>query len=170
MQPIHSSLPDGRPASTKFRPRLSRKGRRYPTVTDMTLAGADSIRPAILVVDDSQVLRLSLVSWLELRFPDCRILAAETGEAAVEEVRTACPDVVLMDMDLPGIDGIEATRRIKAQLPRTAVVMLTVHDTPQHRMAAARAGAVAYVPKHSMDQRLHSVLEKLLGALGNNSR
>jgi DNA-binding NarL/FixJ family response regulator len=121
------------------------------------------------VVDDSQVLRLSLVNWLELRFPDCRIRAAESGEAALEEVRTFCPDVVLMDMDLPGIDGIEATRSIKSQSPRTAVVMLTVHDTPHHRLAAARAGAAAYVPKHKLDQRLHLVLEKLLRGYGSMS-
>jgi len=134
-----------------------------------TLPRADSIRPVILVVEDSPVLRPSLVNWLELRFPDCRIHAAESGEAGLEEVRTFRPDVVLMDIDLPGIDGIEATRRIKSQLPLTAVVMLTMHDTPHHRLAAARAGATAYVPKHEMDQRLHSVLQKLLRGHGSRS-
>jgi CheY-like chemotaxis protein len=136
----------------------------------MTRARADSIRPAILVVDDSETLRTSLVDWLRFRFPDCRVHATESGEAALAEIHSFCPDVVLMDIDLPGIDGFEATRRIKSQVPSTAVVMLTMHDTPQHRMSAARAGAVAYVPKHTMDQRLHSVLEKLLRALGGNSR
>ena len=136
----------------------------------INIARADSIRPAILVVDDSDVLRLSLVNWLETRFPECRVRAVDSGEAALEEVRTLCPDVVLMDMDLPGIDGIEATRSIKFQAPRTAVVILTVHDTPHHRLAAARAGAVAYVPKHKLDQRLHLVLEKLLRSHTGDSR
>lgn len=135
-----------------------------------TVPRTDSTRPAILVVDDSPVLRLSLVNWLELRFPDCRIRTAESGEAALEEIFSFRPDVVLMDIDLPGMDGIEATRSIKSQLPSTAVVMLTMHDTPHHRLAAARAGAAAYVPKHKMDQRLHLVIEKLLRARRGASR
>ena len=128
----------------------------------MTLPRADSTRPAILLVEDSDTLRTSLVDWLEFRFPDCRIRTAQSGEAALEQVRTLCPEVVLMDIDLPGLDGIEATRRIKSQLPLTAVVMLTMHDTPYHRLAAARAGAAAFVPKDKIDQRLHLVLGKLL--------
>ena len=121
-----------------------------------------------MVVEDGDKLRVSLVDWLEFHFPHCRIRAVESGEAALVEVRAFCPDVVLMDVDLPGIDGIEATRRIRSQVPSTAVVILTMHDTPPHRLAAARAGAAAYVPKHKIDQRLFPVLEKLLRARTSN--
>jgi len=142
----------------------------FSHATDMmTLARTGPTRPAILVVEDSDALRVSLVDWLQFHFPDCRVHATESGEAALEEVRRLCPDVVLMDIDLPGIDGIEATRSIKSRLPSTVVVMLTMHDTPHHRLAAARAGAVAFVPKHEIDQRLHLVIERLLRARDSGS-
>ena len=128
------------------------------------LVQSDPARPAILVVEDSDKLRVSLVDWLEFHFPHCRIDAVGSGEAALEEARALRPEVVLMDVDLPGIDGMEATRRIKSEVPSTAVVVLTMHDTPQHRLAAARSGAAAYIPKHKIDPRLHTVIEKLLRA------
>jgi DNA-binding NarL/FixJ family response regulator len=117
--------------------------------------------PVVLVVEDSEMLRSSLVNWLQMRFPQACIHAAEDAEAAQELVRALGPDIVLMDINLPGIDGIEATRWIKAQFPRADVVMLTTHDTPQHRLAAARAGAAAFIPKQKMDARLAPVLERL---------
>jgi CheY-like chemotaxis protein len=120
--------------------------------------------PVILVVEDSEVLRSSLVDWLQMRFPQARVHAAEDGEVAQESVGALRPDVVLMDINLPGIDGIEVTRFIRAQLPSADVVMLTTHDTPQHRLAAARAGATAFIPKQKMDARLVPVLERLLRA------
>jgi DNA-binding NarL/FixJ family response regulator len=120
--------------------------------------------PVVLVVEDSEVLRSSLVDWMQMRFPQACIHAAEDGEAALESARALRPDVVLMDINLPGIDGIEATRCIKAELPSADVVMLTTHDTPQHRLAAARAGAAAFIPKQKMDARLAPVMERLLRA------
>jgi CheY-like chemotaxis protein len=120
--------------------------------------------PVVLVVEDSEVLRYSLVNWLQLRFPLARIHVVEDGEAAQESARTLRPDVILMDINLPGIDGIEATRRIKAQLPSADIVMLTTHDTPQHRLASAKAGAAAFIAKQKMDAHLAPVLERLLRA------
>ena len=120
--------------------------------------------PVVLVVDDSELLRSSVVGLLEIRFPHARIHTAEDGKAALESAHALRPDVVLMDINLPGIDGIEATRRIRAEFPSADVVMLTTHDTPQHRLAAARAGAAAFIPKQKMDARLAPVLQKLLRA------
>jgi DNA-binding NarL/FixJ family response regulator len=74
-----------------------------------------------------------------------------------------------MDIELPGIDGFEATSRIRAQAPETAVVMLTTHDTPQHRLAATNAGAVGYVAKHEMETRLEATVQDLLRLLGRAS-
>ena len=118
--------------------------------------------PSILVVEDFASLRSSVVHWLGYRFPGCLVQGVASGEEALAHVRVARPDIVLMDINLPGIDGIEVTCRMKDQAPETAVVMLTMHDTPQHRAAAASAGAAGYVPKSEMEAKLESTVEGLL--------
>ena len=119
-------------------------------------------RPAILVVEDFQLLRSSVVQWLQTRFPGCVVAGVESGEQALEHLRANRTDIVLMDIDLPGIGGLEATARIRAQAPETAVAMLTTYDTPYHREAARKAGAVGYIPKHDMEVQLESTVEGLL--------
>ena len=119
-------------------------------------------RPWILVVDDHGPLRSSVVTWLQYRFPGCLVQGAESGEAALDHARAACPDVVLMDINLPGIDGIEATRRMKASAPEAAVLMLTTHDTPYHRLAAEKAGASGYIVKRDMEKQLEAAVQGLL--------
>src|SRR5882672_3239482 len=121
-------------------------------------------RPSILVVEDHRSLRLSIVTWLQYRFSGVLVRGVESGEEALEHVRSARPDVVLMDINLPGIDGLEATCRMKALAPATAVVMLTTHDTPRHRLAAAKAGAAAYIAKRDMERLLEATVEGLLQA------
>src|SRR5262245_40394706 len=121
--------------------------------------------PSILVVEDFQLLRASVVQWLQARFPGCVVHGVDSGEQALEHARSAHPDVVLMDINLPGIDGFEATYRLKAQAPETAVVMLSTHDTPGHRSAAASAGAVGYVAKHQMEAQLESTVARVLNSL-----
>jgi DNA-binding NarL/FixJ family response regulator len=125
--------------------------------------------PAILVVEDFEPLRLSVITWLKFWFPGCDVRGVVSGEEAIEHVRASRPDVVLMDIELPGIDGLEATSRIMVQAPETAVVMLTTHDTPQHRLAATNAGAVGYVAKHEMETRLKATVQDLLRLLGRTS-
>ncbi len=119
-------------------------------------------RPSILVVEDHPSLRLSVVTWLQCRFPDCLVQNVGSGEEALEHARTPDPDIVLMDINLPGIDGIEATRRMKAEAPKTAVIMLTTHESPHHRLAAVKAGASGYVAKRDMEKQLEAAIEGLL--------
>jgi DNA-binding NarL/FixJ family response regulator len=119
-------------------------------------------RPSILVVEDHRSLRLSIVTWLQFRFPESLVQGVESGEEALAHARSANPDVVLMDINLPGIDGLEATCRMKAQAPKTAVVILTTHDTARHRLAAAQAGAAGYIAKHDMETLLEATVECLL--------
>lgn len=123
-------------------------------------------RPSILVVEDFQLLRLSVVQWLQTRFPGCEVHGVESGEEALEHVRRTHTDIVLMDIDLPGMGGLEATSRIKAQAPGTAVAMLTTYDTPYHREAAKKAGADGYVAKHDMEAQLEATVQGMLGLRG----
>src|SRR5215471_15717739 len=123
---------------------------------------------SILVVDDFEPLRRSVVTWLEFQFPQCSVRGVESAEEAL--ALSDRPDIVLMDINLPGIDGLEATSLLRMRSPGTAVVMLTTHDTPSHRQAAASAGAVAYVTKAEIEDRLGSTLESLLGSRARKSQ
>jgi two-component system nitrate/nitrite response regulator NarL len=120
--------------------------------------------PAILVVEDFEPLRFSVVTWLKYRFPGCVVQGVASAEEALQHARAHRPEVVLMDINLPGMNGLEATCRMKEQAPETAVVMLTTHDTPHHRLAAANAGAKAYVAKHEMETQLEAAVRSLLGS------
>lgn len=124
----------------------------------------DNINPTILVVEDFEPLRFSVVTWLSYRFPGCVVKGVASAEEALEYARVFNPEVVLMDINLPGMNGLEATCRMKEQAPETAVVMLTTHDTPHHRLAAANAGAKAYVAKHEMETQLEAAVRSLLGS------
>lgn len=120
------------------------------------------IHPSILVVDDFGPLRFSVVKWLQCRFPGCVVHGVASAEEALKHASTFRTDVVLMDINLPGMNGLEATCRMKAQAPETAVVILTMHDTPYHRLAARNAGAAGYIAKHDMEAQLEATVEGLL--------
>ena len=116
----------------------------------------------ILIVEDHDAVRKSLRDWLGVEFPQCRVIEAASGEEAIALIRTESPRLVVMDISLPGMSGIEATRQIKAALPSTQVVMLTIHEDDAHRADATTAGASAYVPKRAMQTQLMPTLAALL--------
>ncbi len=122
--------------------------------------------PTILIVEDHDLLRASLSEWLAAAFNPCTITTAADGLAAVAAAQAQQPHLVLMDLDLPCLNGLEATRRIKAALPDTQVVMLTVYEDLAHRADAATAGASAYVPKRTLNSDLvpviHTLLQKII--------
>jgi len=104
----------------------------------------------VLIVDDAHILRIGLASLLCLE-PDLEVCgSAESGEQGVAVARDTCPDVVLMDIRMPGMDGVEATRQILHDLPTAQVVVLTGEPSPVGRRAALEAGAAAYVVKDAV--------------------
>ncbi len=115
----------------------------------------------VLIVEDHPAVRTSLTAWLSRALPGCRFLAAASGEEALTLLDEA-PTLVLMDINLPGMSGIETTRRLRAVLPQIPVVVVSVHDTEAHRRDAAAAGAVAFVAKDRMGFELLPVLKRLL--------
>ncbi len=101
----------------------------------------------VLLVDDHEMVRRGVRAFLETQ-PDISVVAeAGSGEEAVRLAAEHAPDVALMDLIMPGMDGVEATRRLTSQSPRTSVVMLTSYHDDQHVFPAIRAGAVSYVLK-----------------------
>lgn len=117
----------------------------------------------ILIVEDHDAIRVALRDWLKIKFPRCRVIQAASGEEAMALIRVEPPQLIVMDIGLPGMSGIEATRQIKADLPSTQIVMLTVHEGNAYRAHAALCGASAYVAKGAMQSELEPTLAALLG-------
>ncbi len=120
------------------------------------------MRPTILIVEDQEPVRRLLGEWLGSVFPGVEVVGASSGEEGVASVQTRAPGVVLMDIGLPGMSGIEAVRRIKAVAPHTRIVMLTALNDEVHRREAFAAGASAYVPKGRIRTELIPVMAGLL--------
>lgn len=115
----------------------------------------------ILVVDDHGVVRRGLVSLLS-EYPDLQVVGeAASGEAAVALVRQHGPDVVIMDVRMPGMGGIEACRQILAAAPQTGVVFLTSFPDEEALVEAMLAGARGYVLKNLEDSNLVDVVRKV---------
>ncbi|MGY1638937.1 response regulator [Geodermatophilus sp. SYSU D00742] len=101
----------------------------------------------VLVVDDQRLVREGLTALLEL-VDDLELVGvAEDGAQAVDQVADRQPDVVLMDLRMPVMDGVEATRRIRRDHPGVEVVVLTTHADDESVLAALRAGARGYLTK-----------------------
>ncbi len=118
----------------------------------------------ILVVDDHDAVRRSLRDWLQVEFPDCSVIEAASGEEAIALAQTESPHLVVMDIALPGISGIDATRQIKTALPSTQIVILTIHESDTYRADAAAAGASAHVTKRSVQTELIPIVTSLLAS------
>ena len=101
----------------------------------------------VLIVDDHRVVREGLSAILETK-DDIQVVGeAKDGGEAVEQARTLLPDVVLMDVSMPGMTGIEATRIIKREFPHIGVVALTMYEEQQYIFDLVRAGATGYLLK-----------------------
>lgn len=103
----------------------------------------------ILLVDDHAVVRTGLRMLLESQADLLIVGEASTGQQALQMAAELQPDVIVMDITLPDISGIEATRRIKQQFPNLAVVALTIHEDEQYFFEMLQAGASGYVPKRA---------------------
>src|SRR2546428_12606867 len=112
----------------------------------------------VLLVDDHELVRQGVASMLA-KAEDLTVVGeAKTGREAIETARKELPDVILMDVRMPDMDGLEATRRIKEERSRTAVVILTMHENPAYLREAVRAGAAGYLLKDvSRDELIDAI-------------
>lgn len=116
----------------------------------------------VLLVDDHALFREGLAGIIDAQ-PDLEVVGeARDGLEAVVKAQDLQPDLVLMDVQMPGLDGLEATRQIKQALPETTIVMLTVRDDDDKLFAALKNGAQGYLLK---DIRSREMLAMLRGAL-----
>jgi NarL family two-component system response regulator LiaR len=118
----------------------------------------------ILLVDDHEVVRQGVRAFFDAQ-EDIEVVGeAKSGVAAVKLVEELVPDVVLMDLIMPGMDGVEATRLVKNISPRTQIVVLTSYHEDEHIFPALQAGALSYVLKDVKMVELAEIVKK--AALG----
>jgi DNA-binding NarL/FixJ family response regulator len=114
----------------------------------------------LLLVEDELLVRQGLRMWLE-READIRVVGeASDGAEAIALAQALQPDVVLMDISMPTMDGITATAALHAAVPRSAVVLLTLYDDATTRARAYAAGAAAFVGKQDGVRALHAAIRR----------
>ncbi len=112
-----------------------------------------------LIVDDITVFRETFKNALRDRFPSMNIEEAVNGREAMDKIAHFQPDLVFMDIRMPGESGISITEKIKAQYPKIIVIILTDYDLPEYREAARQCGADDFIHKGSLKM---SEIKKLL--------
>ena len=113
----------------------------------------------VLIVDDHEVVRQGVRAFLDAQAELSVVGEAGSGSEAVRLAEEKIPDVVLMDLIMPGMDGVEASRRIKNLSPRTQIVILTSYHDDEHIFPALQAGAISYVLKDvKMDELADAVI------------
>lgn len=115
----------------------------------------------ILIVDDRAVVRTELRNVFELTGTICVVGEAADGWDAIRQARALKPDIVLMDLEMPGMDGFEATRRLKAGCLAQAVIVFTVYGDADHRQMALQCGADAFVVKGTDLNSLLDLFDRL---------
>ena len=116
----------------------------------------------IVITDDHALVRDGLRSMLDDE-PGLEVVGeAANGREALELCRSVTPDLVLMDVRMPEMDGLEATRAIKEELPSTSVLMVTMHENPDYLLEALSAGAAGYVLKGASGDRLINAINRTM--------
>ena len=123
----------------------------------------------VLLVDDQSVVRHALRTRFNLE-PDLEVVGeASTGREALALAQTLTPDVVLMDIQMPDIDGFEATAALRRVVPQSAIVILSIRDDTQAREQAKAAGAVTFVEKRGSTDSLLIAIRQAAGQAGKSS-
>lgn len=116
----------------------------------------------LLIVDDHQIVRWGIRTFLATQ-PDIIVVGeAASGEEALQTVADLVPDVVLMDLMLPGMNGVETTRRLKEISPHTRVIVLTSYHEDEHLFPAIQAGALSYLLKDVGTSELADAVRKAI--------
>lgn len=115
----------------------------------------------VMVVDDSVIAVRKLVAMIE-GLGHRVVVTANNGDAGLEAYRTVQPDLVTMDIAMPDMDGVEATRRITKEFPQARIIMITSHGQERMVIDALDAGALGYVLKPIRPHKLEEMIDKVL--------
>jgi two-component system response regulator NreC len=120
---------------------------------------------SLMLVDDHDMVRTGLKTLLD-GYPDMEVVAESgSGKNLPQIVTEVCPDVVLMDITMPEVDGFEATRQLSAECPGSQVLVLTVHEDKEYFFAMLKAGASGYITKRAAPEELVAAIRSV--AAGN---
>ena len=124
----------------------------------------------ILIVEDNATFRQSLKELLFTRFPSMEFEEAADGEEALEKIHGIAPDIVFMDIKLPGENGLRITKKVKAEYPELIIIILTYYDLPEHREAAFQYGANHFLSKGTSTQVIGELVQSILSEKGLDSQ
>jgi DNA-binding NarL/FixJ family response regulator len=120
----------------------------------MFTEGSHTAQIHVILADDHDILRQGLKLLLEAQ-PDMQVVGeARTGTEAIEQIKQHRPDVIIMDISMPGTDGLKACQIIRQQHPETQVLILTMHESEEYFLQALRVGAVGYLVKKAAPSEL----------------
>ncbi len=123
---------------------------------------------SIFVVDDDEVIRATFSKWLARQHH--RVRTFDSGESLADGLAQDVPDLVLLDLKLPGMNGIEALRLLRQRAPRALVIMMTAYSTPQEAVEAMKEGAYDFVIKSGDPWKLQAVIDGALEFLASRGR
>jgi len=115
-----------------------------------------------LIVEDSVCFRQSLRDLLVSRFPSMVIEEATDGQEAFKKVGVFVPDLIFMDIKLPGENGLQVTKKLRDQYRDVSIIILTYYDSPEHREAAFEYGATYFLPKGTPSEDIVGVVQSIL--------
>jgi two-component system response regulator YesN len=116
-----------------------------------------------ILVEDDNGFRQCVKKILSSRYPSIQLMEAGNGMEAMSKIDLAPPDLIFIDIQLPGINGLELTRMIKARSPNAIIVILSNYDLTEYREAAYRNGADYYVSKDSPIGDLFALIDRIIG-------
>ncbi len=117
----------------------------------------------ILLVDDHAVVRKGLKAILEEEFSDISVYESDNGHDAINRLRELNLNAVILDINLPGMNGLEVLKRIRSEWPKLPVLILSVYPEDQYGLRMIRSGASGYLTKSSAPEHLVSALKKIIG-------
>ena len=117
----------------------------------------------VLIVEDNHSFRQFLKENLYSRFPSLEIFEAADGKEALQIVEAVSLNLIFMDIQLPGENGLSLTQKIKARYPHLMIVVVTTYDIPEYREAAFQYGANRFIPKDSLNwKEIEQVVESVI--------